>query len=269
MFAQHIQGPYRVYGYLTDVDVQYHQPFHRVIDGPDVTHAEKLDALATMILADADDEDWLLFIDGDAFPVMPLEQRLAPLLTDYPLVAIRRVENLGEKHPHPSFCLTTVRFWKEIHGTWDPGYKWINNLNLTETDVGGALLGALTRRNIAWYPLLRSNKRDVLPVYFGIYGDIVYHHGAGFRGAPVRQLLFDEGVFRLYRRLDSRILNLLTPRKYQQVIRNSVVHPEGRKKRRIIRRVRDVNARAIDALFRNPQAFLNALRTGDRLPVLE
>ena len=34
-------------------------------------------------------------------------------------------------------------------------------------------------------PLLRSNRRDLDPVYFALYGDIVYHHGAGFRaGTP-------------------------------------------------------------------------------------
>jgi len=35
-----------------------------------------------------------------------------------------------------------------------------------------------------WYPLLRSNGRNLHPIWFGIYGDIIYHHGAGFR-APV------------------------------------------------------------------------------------
>ena len=36
-------------------------------------------------------------------------------------------------------------------------------------------------RGIEWRPLLRSNGTDLDPLYFGIYGDVVYHHGAGFR----------------------------------------------------------------------------------------
>jgi hypothetical protein len=29
--------------------------------------------------------------------------------------------------------------------------------------------------------VLRSNRRNIDPLYFAIYGDVVYHHGAGFR----------------------------------------------------------------------------------------
>jgi hypothetical protein len=30
--------------------------------------------------------------------------------------------------------------------------------------------------------VLRSNRTNLDPVLFGVYGDTVYHHGAGFRG---------------------------------------------------------------------------------------
>ena len=32
-----------------------------------------------------------------------------------------------------------------------------------------------------WHSLLRSNVVNLHPVFFGIYGDLVYHHGAGSR----------------------------------------------------------------------------------------
>ena len=32
-----------------------------------------------------------------------------------------------------------------------------------------------------WVELLRSNRRNIDPLYFAIYADTVYHHGAGFR----------------------------------------------------------------------------------------
>ena len=49
------------------------------------------------------------------------------------------------------------------------------------TDVGGNLLGILTERSIPWRPLLRSNRVDLDPLWFGVYDDVAYHHGAGFR----------------------------------------------------------------------------------------
>lgn len=43
------------------------------------------------------------------------------------------------------------------------------------------MLGALEREKINWKPLLRSTQFDLHPLWFAIYGDVVYHHGAGFR----------------------------------------------------------------------------------------
>ena len=49
------------------------------------------------------------------------------------------------------------------------------------TDVGSKLYKNLTENNINWYPMLRSNKVDLHPVFFAVYDNIIYHHGAGFR----------------------------------------------------------------------------------------
>ena len=48
-------------------------------------------------------------------------------------------------------------------------------------DAGGELLRKLTERNIDWFTLLRSNKKNLHPLWFGIYGNLIYHHGGGFR----------------------------------------------------------------------------------------
>ena len=37
------------------------------------------------------------------------------------------------------------------------------------------------KKKIDWYPMLRSNRRDLHPLWFGLYEDLIYHHGAGFR----------------------------------------------------------------------------------------
>jgi hypothetical protein len=43
------------------------------------------------------------------------------------------------------------------------------------------MLGLLEEKGIDWYPLLRTNKVNPHPLQFGVYGDLIYHHGGGFR----------------------------------------------------------------------------------------
>ena len=40
--------------------------------------------------------------------------------------------------------------------------------------------------SIEWYSLERSNKINLHPLYYAIYGDIVYHHWAGSRNMITR-----------------------------------------------------------------------------------
>jgi len=171
---------YRVHACLDEIDASYDARFDQVTRMTG-RHYEKLNLLGEQIVSQASDEDVLIFLDGDAFPIAELEPRLADSLTRVPLVAVRRDENLGDRQPHPSFCATTVGFWKRIEGDWAPGYKWRTTAGYRVSDVGGNLLGELERRGIDWEPLLRTNRRNLHPLWFGIYGDLVYHHGSGFR----------------------------------------------------------------------------------------
>jgi hypothetical protein len=50
------------------------------------------------------------------------------------------------------------------------------------SDVGGNLLRRLELSGTPWVQVLRSNRRDIDPLYFAIYGDAIYHHGAGLTG---------------------------------------------------------------------------------------
>ena len=33
--------------------------------------------------------------------------------------------------------------------------------------------------------VLRSNRRELDPLYFAVYGEVIYHHGAGFRSGEL------------------------------------------------------------------------------------
>lgn len=142
-------------------------------------HRDKLDELGRRVvdrMASAED-DILVFLDGDAFPVRVLMPHIVGTLRDVSLSAICRLEN-EEDYPHPSFCVTTVGFWKELGGTWqislDPAAP-TNELG------GGRLRDLLRERGVQWRRLLRTNEFNPHPLLFGIYEGVIYHHGAGFR----------------------------------------------------------------------------------------
>src|SRR5262249_16603435 len=66
------------------------------------------------------------------------------------------------------------------------GYMWDGLDGEPTTDVGANLLRRLELTGTPWTPLLRTNRHNPHPVFFAVYGDAVYHHGAGFRWPVVR-----------------------------------------------------------------------------------
>jgi hypothetical protein len=178
-----LPAEHRVYAALNGIDPARGRDFFYAAD-LEGKHPEKLNQLAEVAREQSDPDDLLLFVDGDAFPIAPVG---AEILGDCRLAAIRRDENAGDCQPHPSFCLTTVGFWSEIGGDWRRGYKWTASTGDQVTDVGGNLLGILRERDLPWRPLLRSNRVNLDPIFFGVYGDVAYHHGAGFRPPQVRR----------------------------------------------------------------------------------
>jgi hypothetical protein len=181
---RNLPADHRVYASLNGIDPSFASSFFYAAD-LEGGHADKLNALAVTVAEQADPDDLLMFLDGDAFPIAPIDRTV---LGDTPLAAVRRDENLGDRQPHPSFCLTTVGFWSEIGGDWRRGYEWTSATGDPVTDVGGNLLGILTDAGIPWRPLLRTNQFDLDPLWFAIYGDVVYHHGAGFRPMLARRV---------------------------------------------------------------------------------
>ncbi|MGO8752586.1 MAG: hypothetical protein ACLQNE_42140 [Thermoguttaceae bacterium] len=181
---RHIGEPFKVYAFLNHLRGDHRRKFFYSSTEDIRAHAVKLNLLGDMaVLHSTNPADWLVFIDCDAFPIADVVAYGREKLKQYPLAAVQRRENLGDVQPHPAFCLTTVGFWKEIAGDWKQGFAWENDAGRSITDVGGNLLGILRKRGIDWFPMLRSNKRNLHPLWYGIYDDLVYHHGAGSRMA--------------------------------------------------------------------------------------
>ena len=184
---RNLERPHRVVADLEGVNGSSEQRFDLVTDlsaeaGISLSHSEKLNRLAARVGETAPEDDILMFLDGDAFPIAPVGAFVEEQLDRFSLAAVRRDESLGDLQPHPSFCVTTVGFWREIGGDWSrgPEWTWTNALGRRVEDVGGKLLW-LQERGIEWSPLLRTNRHNLHPVLFAVYENRVYHHGAGFR----------------------------------------------------------------------------------------
>ena len=177
---RHISVPFQTWSSLEGIDRSYSSHFDRVLDqrGP---HAGKLNHLALEICHVAADDDLIMFLDGDAFPIADPMPVVTDALRSAPLVAVRRAENLEDPQPHPCFCVTTVGSWRTLPGDWSQGCAWPSVDGRRVSDVGANLLRALELSETPWEQLLRTNGSKLHSLFFAIYGDIVYHHGAGFR----------------------------------------------------------------------------------------
>jgi hypothetical protein len=181
---EHLSVPYRTWASIAHIDPSYAVHFDRVVEQAGM-HAGKLNHLAQEIAHEASDEDLLMFLDGDAFPIADPMPLIDESLARAPLMAVRRAENLGDLQPHPCFCVTTVGTWRRLPGDWSAGYKWLNAKGWSTSDVGANLLRQLELTETPWVEVLRSNRRELDPIFFSIYGDVVYHHGGGFRAGEL------------------------------------------------------------------------------------
>src|SRR5205085_10192353 len=98
---QHLHAPYRIYAWLNEVPPEYSSQFYYACFEPVNSHAVKLNLLADLIcLSSGRDDDILIFLDGDAFPIADLEPLLNEKLTAHKLLAVQRLENSGDVQPH-------------------------------------------------------------------------------------------------------------------------------------------------------------------------
>jgi hypothetical protein len=132
---EHISVPYQTWTSLERIDPSYADHFDHVIDQAG-GHAGKLNNLAMEIAHEADDDDLIMFLDGDAFPIADPMPLIRDGLAKAPLVAVRRAENDGDEQPHPCFCVTTVGTWLKLPGDWSMGHRWVLSDGRRPTDVG-------------------------------------------------------------------------------------------------------------------------------------
>jgi hypothetical protein len=181
---RHISEPFKVYACLQGLD-DHVKKFDRVIPAVG-SHPGKLNLLAREVTLDADPDDIIMFLDGDAFPIRDPMPTIKRALERHEAVAVQRREMAGDVQPHPCFCAMRVSTWDRIRGDWTDGHPWTTSDGRLVSDVGGNLLRQFQLHSATWEPLLRTNHHSLHPLWFGIYGEVIYHHGAGFRGRVSR-----------------------------------------------------------------------------------
>lgn len=184
---KYIKQEFRVYAFLNRIDKSHYSKFYYVIDESIRKHAIKLNLLAEIISLQAKPDEILIFLDGDAFPVNPMDDYLNNKLAKFKFIAIQRTENLGDIQPHPSFASCKVKFWNDIHGDWKGGKGWTNNTGRLIKDSGGRLFSILETNKIDWYKLKSIKQLSKYPTFFSIYDNIIYHHVGGFRVGVTRE----------------------------------------------------------------------------------
>ena len=147
-----------------------------------VEHWLKLNFLADVICHNADNRDDIIcFIDSDAFPICEIDSYIEDKLSKYQLISIRRFEDAGALHAHPSFCAMRIQTWLDIGGDWSrgPTGTFHPHTGNPTVDVGGVLKNIIEAKGVKWYPLQRTNNNAYDHLMFGIYDSVIYHHWNG------------------------------------------------------------------------------------------
>jgi cellulose synthase/poly-beta-1,6-N-acetylglucosamine synthase-like glycosyltransferase len=112
------------------------------------THSQRLNHLFNVTNnGSSNDDDVLIFMDSDCFPIKSWVDYVVEKLKTNPIVAIQRSENFSaplgcipEVHPHPCFFATTFGFWRKNNLSFDDqettGYSLLNFLSSNNCSRG-------------------------------------------------------------------------------------------------------------------------------------
>lgn len=132
-------------------------------------------------------DDTILLLDSDAFPIAPMGDFLDEKLKTYPFVSAQEPMHEWDRDPlylipHPMFMA-----FKAIHILEDNLTDYLREIIKDKNDNWwGGTINWLKERGYYYYPLTRSNKTDLHPLYYAIYDDLIYHHWAGSRNMITR-----------------------------------------------------------------------------------
>jgi len=155
-------------------------------DHPSKQHSMALTQLMNYAINDGVEAIYTL--DVDSFPISNswMKQMYNSALQNNGVCAVHRLENGDKFLPHPSGCAVLAEFVKN-----NPFEFYPENIEITgkmfidETgqrpDSGIGLGYVLWNGKKTWAQLERSNGRNLHYIMAGIYGNVIFHLGAGSR----------------------------------------------------------------------------------------
>ncbi len=151
-------------------------PYERLVH----PHAVPLQRLYT--LARAQDAEIIVTLDSDAHPIRPgwLTELTSALANGAVLAGVWRDElsNGIAPYVHPSCLVTTVDSIERHQLRFD---RLPSTDGGEQSDTLSHFTKTLQAAGLPIYPLRRSNTNNIHRLIGGIYGDLIYHHGAGAR----------------------------------------------------------------------------------------
>ncbi len=155
-------------------------------DHPSKQHSMALTQL--MNYAVNDGVEAIYTLDVDSFPISKswMKKMYSSASQNNGICAVHRLENGDKFLPHPSGCVVLADFVKDNPFEFYPediettGKTFIDETG-QRPDSGIGLGYVLWKGNKTWAQLVRSNERDLHYMMAGIYGNVVFHFGAGSR----------------------------------------------------------------------------------------
>ncbi len=246
-------------------------------DSPFPKHAREHSFYLEQLIQQAieDNMTHIAILHVDSFPVRSgwAEELAEKLSEPCVLASVKRVENRDYKPC--TQCLFFHRdFYLKHHPTLllsktelsSPEYRAYQQQFKHHMDSGVGYGFKVYREGLSWYPLLRSNRGEDHYTLGSIYGNLIFHLGASARD----ELIFVRDSYHLRRSRTKRVLTALWKLGSLWLPANVKQKFDARFKkmwrihtsRRIQKRNESAQERVKKRLFRDPERYLDYLRTG-------
>lgn len=143
------------------------QTMTRAAGGPSKDHVEGLQELLRYARSVASDYDAMMILDSDAWPVGNIEK----FLTQHDVGCVVRTDNL-DVFNHPCGVIFLSKHCDRI------SVDLTHSKNLLGQSIHDTIINAGA---LAVWPLVRSNRVNMHPVFGGVYGNLFFHVGCGSR----------------------------------------------------------------------------------------
>jgi len=196
-FKKHIKVPYKSYAIFSHMNQEMYDKNKNNFDyfkvSEDGKHIHKNGRyhvtdghreILPMIKEDMKDGDIFMRFDSDAILIDDIDEKFIDKVKQENFISVQEPQHewdLNHKTPHPSFWAFPCEYLNQ-----DLDRAMSDIYEDRDSNWWGGVTSWLKSSNITYYPLNRTNKINLHPLYYGIYSDLIYHHWAGSRDMITR-----------------------------------------------------------------------------------